>query len=367
MLRQRISSIKFFINQIIDKLSVTEAAKIISLPTMILVTGGTGLVGSQIVFDLISAGENVRVLKRKAASLWNIERLFPGNKLPSNLTFIDGDLTDGFSIDEAMEGVDTIYHSAAYISFFKSDFEKMMRINVGGTANMVNLALKHNIRRFCHISSVAAIGREKGEGVIDENSEWKHTRQDSNYALSKFRAEREVWRAMEEGLSAVILNPSIIIGPGDWKSGSTQMFGQIWKGMPYYSDGATGFVDVRDVSKCALLLTKSNVNGERFIVNCDNVPYRYVFDLIAENLGKKKAYIHVTPFLAEIGWRLEAVRRIFTGKNPMITKETARNGMMQWNVSNQKIKNQLGIEFIPIKKSIEDTAKYFLREHKKKH
>jgi dihydroflavonol-4-reductase len=330
---------------------------------MILVTGGTGLIGSRIVFDLVNSGKDVRVLRRKSSSLRNIERFFPAG-LPANLSFAEGDVTDGFSVEEALKGIDTIYHAAAFISFFKSDRDKMMKVNAGGTANMVNLALKHNIRRFCHISSVAAIGREKDADVIDENSEFKNNVEDSNYARSKFSAEREVWRATEEGLSAVIVNPTIVIGPGDWKSGSTQMFGQIWKGMPYYSDGATGFVDVRDVSKAAITLAESEIKGERFIVNSDNVPYRYVFDLIAENLGKKKGFIHVTPFLAELGWRVEAVRGFFAGKNPMITKETARNGLLQWNYSNKKIRHQTGIEFIPVKKSIEDTAKYFIDDIK---
>ncbi len=330
---------------------------------MILVTGGTGLTGSQIVFDLIQAGEKVRILKRKSGSLHNIERLFGGSALPSELSFYEGELNDVFSVEDALEGVDTVYHSAAFISFYKSDREKMMKVNVDGTANLVNLSMKKNVKRFCHISSVAAIGRESDNSFIDEKSVWKNTPEDTNYALSKFRGEREVWRAMEEGLSAVIVNPTIIIGPGDWKTGSSQMFSQISKGLSFYTNGASGFVDVRDVSKAAIALAKSDVTNQRFILNSENVQYRYVFDLIAENLGKKKASIYVTPFMAALGWRLEAVKSFVTGKRAMITKETARSGLLKWNYSNEKIKSQIGIEFIPVKKAVEDTAKWFKKEN----
>jgi dihydroflavonol-4-reductase len=158
------------------------------------------------------------------------------------------------------------------------------------------------------------------------------------------------------------VNPSIIIGPGDWKSGSTQMFGQVWKGLPYYTHGATGFVDVRDVSKASISLVKSDVRAQRFILNSENVSYRFVFDLIAEKLGRKRPHIHVTPFLAEVGWRLESLKSLFTRSKPMITKETARNGLLQWNYSNEKIRRQTGIEFIPVRKAIEDTAKWFMQD-----
>jgi dihydroflavonol-4-reductase len=343
-------------------LLLINPAKIISLPTMILVTGGTGLVGSQLLFDLTSSGEKVRALRRAESNMNVVNRLFAASpQLLQNIEWFEGNVNDFFSIEEAMDGVDTVYHSAAFISFYPSDNNKMMKVNVEGTANMVNMAMKNGIKRFCHVSSVAAIGRNAGDEFVDENSWWKTSKQNSNYAISKYGGEREVWRAIEEGLSAFIVNPTIIIGPGNWTSGSTQMFSQVWKGLSFYTDGSTGFVDSRDVSKSAIMLMKKGIENERYIINSENVTYRYVFDLIAENFGRKKATIRVTPFMAELGWRFERAKSLFTSGKPMITKETARNSLMKWNYSNEKIKKEIGIDFISVEESIKFACEAFLK------
>ncbi len=329
---------------------------------MILVTGGTGLVGSHILFDLVNAGKKVRALRRPESKMEVINRLFSKTpELFNNIEWVEGELNDVFSLDEAMAGVDTVYHSAAFISFYQSDKNKMLKINVEGTANVVNMALKNNVGRFCHVSSVAALGRITGEKNVDENSWWKTSSKNSNYAISKYGGEREVWRAMEEGLSAFIINPTIIIGAGDWKSGSTQMFSRVYKGLPYYTMGSTGFVDVRDVSKAAIALMNKGVKDQRYIVNSENVTYKYVFDLIAQNFGKPKSRFMVSPALVEIGWRMETLKSWFLGSKPMITKETARNGLMQWYYSNEKIRKETGMEFIPVEKSVRDACEVFLQ------
>ena len=331
---------------------------------MILVTGGTGLVGSHILFDLASSGKRVRALRRKNSNMSVIHRLFSSSpEYLNNIEWVEGELNDLFSLEKAMIDVDTIYHSAALISFYQSDRNKMMKVNAEGTANVVNMAIKNGVRRFCHLSSVAALGRNAGERYVDENSWWKNSSKNSNYAISKYGGEREVWRAMEEGLSAFILNPSIIIGAGNWNSGSAQMVSQVWKGLPFYTNGITGFVDVRDVSKAALILMEKGIRNERFIINSENVSYKYVFDQIAENLKRKNPWIRVSSPLAEFGWRLEIIRSLFSRNKPMITKETARNGLMQWNYSNEKIKKEIGIEFISVEQSVRDTCEYFLKEN----
>ena len=331
---------------------------------MILVTGGTGLVGSHILFDLASSGKRVRALRRKNSNMSVIHRLFSSSpEYLNNIEWVEGELNDLFSLNESMIDVDTIYHSAALISFYQSDRNKMMKVNAEGTANVLNMAIKNGVRRFCHLSSVAALGRNAGEKYVNENSWWKTSSKNSNYAISKYGGEREVWRAMEEGLSAFILNPSIIIGPGNWNSGSAQMVSQVWKGLPFYTNGITGFVDVRDVSKAALILMEKGIRNERFIINSENVSYKYVFDQIAENLKRKKPWIRVSSPLAEFGWRLEIIRSLFSRNKPMITKETARNGLMQWNYSNEKIKKEIGIEFISVEQSVRDTCEYFLKEN----
>jgi dihydroflavonol-4-reductase len=328
---------------------------------MILVTGGSGLVGSHILFDLVSSGKKVRALRRAVSNMNVVNSLFSKSpELLNNIEWVEGEVNDIFSLDDAMAGVDTVYHSAAFISFYQSDKNKMLKVNVEGTANVVNMAMKNNISRLCHVSSVAALGRTSGEINVDENSWWKTSSRNSNYAISKYGGEREVWRAMEEGLSAFIINPTIIIGPGNWTGGSTQMFSQVNKGMPYYTNGITGFVDVRDVSKSALLLMEKGVRDQRFIINSENVTYRYVFDLIAQYLGKKKTSIKVTPLLSEIGWRAETIKSWITRSKPMITKETARNGLMEWHYSNEKIRKETGMDFISVEQSVKDTCEVFL-------
>lgn len=346
---------------VINKIS----SKIISLPIMILITGGTGLVGSQILYDLAASGTKIRALRRTGSSMNIVNRLFLANpQYLHNIEWFEGDINDAFSIEDAMKDIETVYHSAGFISFFSSEKNKMMTINAEGTANVVNMALKTGVKRFCHVSSVAALGRKDGEKFIDEKSWWKTSSQNSNYAISKYGSEREVWRGIEEGLSAFIINPSIIIGAGNWKTGSTQMFSQVWKGLSFYTDGITGFVDVRDVSKAAILLMKKGVSNERYIINAENLSYRNIFDLIATNLGRPKAKIKVNKFFAEIGWRGELIKSFFMQKSPLITKETARNSFMQWNYSSEKIKKEIGINFISMEKSIKDTCEIFLTEIK---
>jgi dihydroflavonol-4-reductase len=327
---------------------------------MVLVTGATGLVGSRLIYDLLKKGEQVRALKRNTSSIEVIESVFSNElSLLEKIEWVIGDINDIFSLEDAMNGIDEVYHSAALISFQKPDRDRMMKINAEGTANMVNLALEKGIKAFCFISSVAALGRGD-QSDINELSEWQPSKKNSNYAVSKYCAEREVWRAAEEGLNVVIVNPTIIIGPGNWNSGSAQMFPSIWKGLRYFTTGTTGFVDVRDVSKAAILLMEKKIYSRRFIINSENASYEKIFSTIAESFGKIKPKIKVNAFLAAIGWRMEALRAFFSGKSPMITCETARNSLETWRYSNNRLVEETGFTFIPIEQSIRDTAEIFL-------
>lgn len=323
---------------------------------MILVTGATGMVGARLLFDL-SSTQKIRALKRQHSSMEVVKRIFLEDpERINNVEWVVGDLNDIYSLEQAIENVDVVYHAAAFISFRPEDRKKMMKVNVEGTANLVNLCLDKKELRFCYVSSVAALGRIAGSQTIDENAHWKTSSDNSNYAISKYSGEREVWRGIEEGLSAFIINPTIIIGPGDWNSGSAQMFTTVKKGLKFYTSGSTGFVDYRDVSRCAILLMNLGVKAERYIINADNISYRQVFNSIADNLAKPKPTIQVTPLLAEIGWRVEKIRSFIAGEKSMITKETARNGNRSWNYSNEKIRKTVNINFIPIEESIAHTA-----------
>jgi nucleoside-diphosphate-sugar epimerase len=335
---------------------------------MILVTGGTGLLGAQLLLDLIpiaiGTGKRVRALKRETSSLTTLNLLFAENKnLLGNIEWVEGDVTDFFSLQEAMKGITEVYHCAALVSFLPRDRNQLMKTNAEGTAHMVNLALENRVEKFCYVSSVAAIGRAEEGKMIDENAVWKASKNNSNYAISKYSGEREVWRAMEEGLNAVIVNPTIILGAGNWKSGSSQMFGQMWKGFSFYSEGINGFVDAGDVSKSMIALMEKKSFGKRFIVVSENLSYRRVFDMVADGLEKNRPSIPVSKTMSGIGWRLEVLRASLMRRDPFITRETASSSQLQWLYSNAKIKKEIVVEFMPVKESVEKVAKLFLKQY----
>ncbi|MFH1320678.1 MAG: NAD-dependent epimerase/dehydratase family protein [Bacteroidota bacterium] len=334
---------------------------------MILVTGGTGLLGSRLIYDLVKAGVKVRAIKRAESDLTTIQNIFnyysPGEKsLINNVEWVNGNIMDIYSLLEAMNGVREVYHCAASVSFNPKTLHKMMKANIEGTANVVNACLENSIRKLCHTSSVAAIGIIKNGKEANEDTLWRQTPKYLNYSISKFLAEREIWRGIEEGQDAVIVNPSIIIGPGNWRKSSANMFPRVWNGLPYYTSGTNGFVDVRDVSRAMIVLMKSEIKSERFIISSENKPYKEVFELIADNLGKKHASIKVTPFLAEILWRLDKTRAWFTASRPAITKEIAREASLKRQYSNIKIKKTIGLDFIPVEEAIKHTSEIFLKE-----
>lgn len=322
------------------------------------------MVGARLLFDLASAGKKIRAMRRAASRNTVPDQVFAERpELMKQVEWVEGDVTDVPGMTEAMQEVDEVYHCAAKVSFHRAHYREMMKINVEGTANMVNIALESGVKKFCHVSSIAALGRVTENKVMDEQTVWKASPHNSVYSISKYGGEREVWRAMEEGLNAVIVNPSIIIGPGDWKSGSSAMFRQVWNGLKFYSEGVNGFVDVRDVSKCMIALMEKNIFGQRFITSAENCTYREVFNRIADSFQKPRPSIRVDGTLSELGWRMEYLRSLFMNRLPFITKETARSSQHRWFYSNEKIRKTLGITFIPVLQSIEDCAAVFMKQH----
>jgi nucleoside-diphosphate-sugar epimerase len=255
-----------------------------------------------------------------------------------------------------MSAVDYVYHSAAIVSFHKSDRQEMMRANVEGTANIVNVALEKGVRKLCHVSSIAALGRAENDGVTDESTPWVNSRENSTYSVSKYNAEKEIWRGMEEGLDAVIVNPSIILGLAAPHKGSSQLFSKVWNGLKFYTSGVNGFVDVRDVSRLMIMLMESDISGERFVVNAGNVSYKEIFDRIAKAYNKPAPFLPVNRFMSAVAWRMFKAISLFTGKPPLVTKETARTAGSEYRYANEKIKDALDFSFIEIDKTIEETA-----------
>jgi len=334
---------------------------------MILVTGGTGLVGSHLLFDLVSSGKKVRALKRKSSNFDNINKVFryysdDVEKLFEKIEWVDGDVLDIFSLEDAMKDISEIYHCAAIVSFDPGDEDFLMKINVEGCANIVNIALEKKIKKLCYVSSVAALGRAENNGFIDEKTHWMSSNKKSHYSISKYGGEREIWRGIEEGLDAVIVNPSIILGPGNWNSGSSRFFTTIWKGLKFYTKGVNGFVDVRDVVKAMVQLMESKIKNERFILNSENISYQKLLNLISKYLNKKSPRIHAGKFLSAITWREEKIRSFFTGSKPFITKETAHTANCNYYYSTKKIEKMLNFKFTPIEKTIKDNAALFLKD-----
>jgi len=334
---------------------------------MIFVTGGTGLVGSHILLKLSQDGEPFKALKRPSSSLnicRNVFSEYNQAELFTRINWVDGDVNDIPSLEIAIQNCDYILHCAAIVSFHPSDAGLLKKVNIEGTANVMNVALTSSVKKVGYISSIAALGRNSTEGIVDEDCHFTSTKLVSNYAFSKYYAEQEVWRASQEGLDVVIINPSVILGPGDWTKGSSQIFQRIHKGLKFYSTGSTGYVDVVDVANALISLLFSEIKNERFIVNGANLKYRDIFDRIAESFDKPKATIRVSPLLKEIAWRLEVIRSFISGKNPLITKETANSAMTEVSYSTEKIIKTIGFIFTDIDITIKKYCDWYIKDLK---
>lgn len=315
---------------------------------MILVTGGAGLLGNELITQLLQQGKKIR-------ALYNHTK--PAVQADDNLQLIQCDILDVTGLEEAMQGIEQVYHCAAVVSFNPRRREQMYKINIEGTANVVNVALEAGIRKMVYVSSVAALGRIRENEPINETMNWTEETSNSAYGQSKYLAEMQVWRGIGEGLDAVIVNPVIILGAGDWNNGSSKIFKTAYDEFPWYTDGSTGFVDVKDVAKVMIELMNSNITAERFILSAENRTYAEVFGLIAKAFGKKAPHKKVTPLLAKIVWRLEAIKSFFTGTEPLLTKETAATAMTKATFDNNKLKKFLpGFSYRTLEDTIADSC-----------
>ena len=323
---------------------------------MIAVSGATGFLGAHVVCRLLQKGQQVRAFKRASSNLnefnYIYSLMFSSPQALSNLTWVDADVLDVPALEIALTGVTEVYHCAAMVSFSQKDKEQMMQINVQGTANMVNISLQCGVQKFAHISSIAALGREKSGIEVTENTKWVNSKLNSNYAISKYKAEMEVWRASEEGLPVVIVNPGVILGSGDWNKGSCALFKLVKRGMPFYTDGVNGYVDVLDVADATISLMEKNKFAERYILISESMSMHNFLTYAAECLNVQPPTLRVNKLLAEVSWMAAAIAGFFTGKKPSITKETARASLKQYYYNNSKIKIHIGFNFIPLKQTI---------------
>lgn len=326
---------------------------------MILLTGGTGFLGKYLLEELLSKGHKVRALARNPNS---VPLTHPG------IEWVEGDIMDVPSLDAAMEGVKKVIHSAAVVSFWPRRYEEMMRVNVGGTANVVNLCLGHGVEKLVYVSSIAALGRQPGMGIITEETKWKDNKMNSQYAISKYLGEMQVHRGVAEDLKAVIVNPSLIVGPGrNWEQGTQRLFTLVYNGLRFYNPGGTAIVSAADVARASvMLLDQGPIEGEKFILSADNVEYKTFFKWVAASLGKSAPGNTVAPWMAMLAGTLSQWRANLTGKEPLITRETARISARSFLYDGSLITRTLPFSYSSLEAAVMETGKAFLQDHANK-
>jgi nucleoside-diphosphate-sugar epimerase len=340
---------------------------------MIFVTGGTGLLGAHLLFELTKAGKEVRALKRATSNLNQVITTFAyytenPQELFEKIEWVDGDILDYYSLEKILIGVTEIIHCAAIVSFDPKERVRMISNNVEGTRNIVDAAIENGVKKICHVSSIAALGKLQNGEAITEETNWVPSKKNSGYSDSKFFSEVEIWRGIEEGLDAVIVNPSIIFGPGNWESGSSKIFKTIWDGMKFYTKGVTGFVDVKDVVQAMILVMDASnfdrCKNQRFILSAENLSYQNIFVQIATNLCKPAPDIWANDILLALVWRMAKLISFFTRKAPFITKETASGRNLVNNFDGSKITRLTGLKYTAISDSIKTTSAFLEKDMK---
>ncbi|MEA3462962.1 MAG: NAD-dependent epimerase/dehydratase family protein [Bacteroidota bacterium] len=337
---------------------------------MILVTGGTGLLGSHLLLGLVREHAEVVALKRPSSDLEEVKRVFgyhcsgeeESAELFGRIRWLHADLLNQAELEEALQDVDRVYHCAAMVSFQPRDRQKMIRFNSRSTASLVNACLNTGVKKLLHVSSTSAIGRSPDGSPATESMIWTHTKTSTGYAVSKFRSEMEVWRGMEEGLNAVIVNPSIILGPGFWERGSSSMFSRVAGGLKYAAPGITGYVGIQDVVEAMIRLMNSDISGERYILSEGDYSYLQVFGMIAESLGVPRNLKKVTPSLLQKLMRLDSFAALFRGIR-LITSEHVRAAFGEVHFSSEKVKKAIDMEFTPLEQVIGQVAEHYRQDH----
>lgn len=329
---------------------------------MVFVTGGTGLLGSNLLFYLSQKNDKIRALYRNATAISRVEKLFKmyapenGNSLFLKIEWVQGDILDVPSLEVALEGTTYVYHCAGMVSFEKKHFNELIKINREGTANIVNCCLKQGVQKVCYVSSTAALGGQSNE-LVNENTKWKLSPKTSAYAISKYSAEKEVWRGVEEGLDCVIVNPSIIFGAGNWDESSLTIFRTVANGLSFYTSGHNGFVDARDVVEIMIKLMESDIKNERFICVGVNAPFKLLLTKIALKLNKRPPFINTPKWLMGLTWRFSWVLAKIQGKKASVTKASAQSAFSDMSFDNSKLKNTINFSFRALDEMIENTIK----------
>jgi len=334
---------------------------------MILVTGGTGLVGSHLLYQLTLENENIKAIYRTEKSFEVVKKIFSYftedvEMLFSKIDWVKADITNIPSLTEAFKKVDVVYHAAALVSFDAKDYRKMRQTNINGTANIVNQCISNSVKKLCYVSSIAAVGDAIEKNKVTEDNEWRVETSNNCYAITKHGAEMEVWRGSQEGIDVIIVNPGVILGAGFWNINTGQLFSKVAKGFPFYSEGITGFVGINDVSKAMIQLTESSVKNEQFILVSENNSFREIFILIANEFGKKPPTIRISKTLSKILRRVDAVVTFITRKKRLITKESIKSLHGKTYYSSEKITTTIDFVFEQIEEVIQEVCTLYKKE-----
>lgn len=333
---------------------------------MILVTGGTGLVGAHLLYKLAAEGKEVRAIYRNEQALEKTKNVFScytNNYKPlfNAIEWVKADILDLPALAEAFNEVSEVYHCAAFISFAPNDYHLLRKINIEGTANVVNIGISKNINKLCYVSSVATLGNSLGTDPINESTYWNPELDNSVYAITKYGAEMEVWRGTQEGLNAVIVNPGVIIGAGIWENGTGQLFKKAQKGIPFYSSGSIGLVAVEDVVRVMTKLMDSDTINERFILVAENWPYQKFLRVLATSVNGKIPKRQISPNALGVLWRLDWLKHAITRQKRQLTKQLARSLSSKHQYSNLKIKHALNYQFKDMVAYITSVGQLYLK------
>ncbi len=336
---------------------------------MILITGATGLLGSHLTAALLLQNKKVHALYRDKSKKENTKQILSyytndADKYFSQIEWYEADVTDYFSLQEAFTGVTEVYHCAGLVSFDENDSKQLYAINAEGTAHVINTCLGKGVQKFCHVSSVATLQVQTHKKYIDEFSVWKTASGNSSYAITKYRGEFEAWRGAAEGLNVLVVNPSLMLGAGCWGQSSTQLITQCYNGLPIYTEGITGYVDVRDVTTCMIRLMDENKFGQRFILNAENCSFKEVTHQLQENFGKPISRIKAGKFLLNVALVGDVLRCIITRKKPVITKNIIQAAQSKSYYDNTRVCKELNFQFRSIKESLTYVADLY-KEHRR--
>lgn len=334
---------------------------------MNLITGATGLIGAHVALQLLQQNKPVTAIKRSDSDTAKTKQLFSYytpdyQELFSRIQWVNADITDIYSLLDVLDGIDTVYHCAGFVSFDGKDRMQMHKVNATGTANMVNACLEKPVKAFCHVSSIATLQNPDISTNIDESVYWKSSPDASDYAISKYNGEREVWRGMEEGLNAVIVNPGLVLGPGFWKQSSGKLVSTCYKGTAFYTNGSSAAISATDTAACMIGLTEKKIFNKRFVLTAHNYTFRDLLSRLHKAFGKKEPSIEAGKVMLRLGLWFDALRSSFTGKERVLTKATMHAGLAKNTFSNARVRETLDYRFAPLQETITFVCNTYLKE-----